>query len=435
MRQHRYVIPRSRSDLDVNASEIDVAIIGAGPYGLSLSTRLTAVGVEHRIFGRPMQAWADMSPGMYLKSRVFATSIYTPSPGFDFKTYCMDRGLESDEPAAIADFARYGVWVQKQLVSHLEETNVVSLKLRDRGFELCLETGERIRARRVVNAIGLSYFERMLAELDHLPSELVLHTANQWDFSPFRGRHVVVIGAGQSALQAAALLHEHGADVEMCVRGDGVHFGGRVIESERSWLDRVRVPNSVLGHGRNNWLLQHVPMGLHHIREDRRVRYTQTALGPGGAWWLRDRVEGKFPVHAGLALREASISGAKVRLRFVTRDGGSSLMHTDHVVTGTGYEVNIDRISYLDPALATSIDRVLRAPRLSRHFESSVRGLFFVGPASAFSFGPLYRFVAGADYTTRVVSRRLARTQGRAPARVWSSDVQDDRLLAAPGQQ
>src|SRR5205085_89196 len=56
-------------------SATDVAIIGAGPYGLSLAAHLRSRGVRFGIFGKPMQAWLDMSPGMYLKSFNYAVSI------------------------------------------------------------------------------------------------------------------------------------------------------------------------------------------------------------------------------------------------------------------------------------------------------------------------------------------------------------------------
>src|SRR6516165_1462268 len=57
-------------------SEVDVAIVGAGPYGLSLAAHLQALGVEYRVFGRPMDTWRHHMPeGMLLKSDGFASSL------------------------------------------------------------------------------------------------------------------------------------------------------------------------------------------------------------------------------------------------------------------------------------------------------------------------------------------------------------------------
>jgi thioredoxin reductase len=386
--------------------ETNVAIIGAGPYALSLATHLKARSIEHRIFGAPMQAWADMPVGMHLKSLGFATSIPVPQSGFDLPGYCMAQGVESVEPVALSDFIAYGRWVQRQLVPYVEEVDVASLSSRAGAFDITLSTGERVRARRVVNAVGLSYFARLPRSLVDLPTELVSHTAKRTDFSSFRGRQVVVLGAGQSALEAAALLHEQGARVEVYVRGSDVRFLGKTPE-HRPLLTRLRYPGNVLGAGLKNWAMQHAPMIVRYVPEERRVWFTRTHLGPSGAWWLHDRVVGKVPMHTGFDLREAVPEGTGLRLRFVDSAGKTRTVRVEHLVAGTGYEVDVDRIPYLDAALVSSVNRIVRAPRLSGHFETSVPGLYFVGPSAAFSFGPLYRFVAGARYTSRLVSRRL----------------------------
>ena len=412
-------------------STIDVAIIGAGPYGLALATHLSKRGVEHRIFGPPMHAWSSMSPGMYLKSLGFATNIYTPDPNNSLPDYCRARGLEDYEPIEIATFASYGAWVQRRLVPHVEAINVSGLRRHHDMFAVTLESDERVLAKRVVVAVGLSYFERMPQIFDGFSRELVSHTAQHGDFSPFSGSDVTVLGAGQSALQAAALLHEHGAQVRIVARR-GVSWGGRVLEDpDRPLLDRLRMPLSVLGHGRDNWVLQHIPMLMHYFPTDKRLRFTRTHLGPGGAWWLRERVEGKMPI-----LQETTILGVTTRNGKVVLDvqegnaTGREII-TDHVIAGTGYTADVDRITFIDPLLAKEIRRLERAPDLSRHFESTARGLYFVGPASAASFGPLFRFVAGAAYAAPVVARHLARRHypTAAASRHWpSSEVESARV-------
>jgi hypothetical protein len=81
----------------------------------------------------------------------------------------------------------------------------------------------------------------------------------------------------------------------------------------------------------------------------------------------------------------------------------------DHLVSGTGYEPDLDVIPFLDRALARRLRRIQRSPKLNAHFESSVNGLYFVGAAAAFSFGPLLRFVAGAEFAAPTVVRHLVR--------------------------
>ena len=98
-------------------------------------------------------------------------------------------------------------------------------------------------------------------------------------------------------------------------------------------------------------------------------------------------------------------------------DGDREIV-SDHVIAGTGYEVDVDRIPFLDPALCSSITRIERAPRLSRSFESSVPGLYFIGPSAAFSFGPLLRFACGAEFAAPRLARHLAHSAPKRPTPV-----------------
>jgi hypothetical protein len=95
-------------------------------------------------------------------------------------------------------------------------------------------------------------------------------------------------------------------------------------------------------------------------------------------------------------------------------------LEVDHVIAGTGYEVDVDRLPFLDADLRARVRRVSRAPALTRNFESSVAGLYFIGPASALSFGPLFRFVAGAAYASPTVAKHVVATRRRRHF-PWSS--------------
>jgi Pyridine nucleotide-disulphide oxidoreductase len=388
---------------------VDVAVVGAGPYGLGLAAHLVERGVEHRIFGVPMQVWRSMSPGMHLKSLGFATSISTPEDFLSLPEYCRAHGQEDYEPIPIATFGDYGLQVQHGLVPHIEETSVARLGYQGGFYNLSLETGETARARRVVVATGLTSFDAVPPPFDRLPRDLVCHTAQRGDFSELSGMDVTVIGAGQSALQAAALLHENGAETRLIARGE-VKWGWRgPRDRERTVVDRIKLPATVLGHGRDNWVLEHLPWLMHALPNERRLRFTHSHLGPGGAWWLRERVEGLVPVRSGVQVVDASSEGRKVRLTLCDADGGIDDLITEYVVLGTGYKVDVDALPFVDRRLAGQIARIERGPALNRHFESSVPGLYFVGPSSALSFGPLFRFVAGSNYAVPHVAAELAK--------------------------
>jgi cation diffusion facilitator CzcD-associated flavoprotein CzcO len=189
-------------------SKVPVAIIGAGPYGLSLAAHLAARNIEHRIFGRPMQFWsqlADAGGDRYLRTYCFGTNISTPDPGFAFADYSRPRGLETFEPCSIGDFASYGHWFQQTNVPWVEPVDVAHVAGQAYDFAVTLADGQRVVADRVIIAIGLTCFAYIPPVLASLPPALAVHTSAVTSFAAFKGRDVAVIGAGQSALEAAAL--------------------------------------------------------------------------------------------------------------------------------------------------------------------------------------------------------------------------------------
>ena len=391
--------------------KVSVAIIGAGPYGLSLAAHLAARNIEHRIFGRPMQFWsriAEAGGERYLKSYCFGTNISAPSPGYTFADHNRPRGLETFEPCSMQNFAAYGRWFQQNLVPWVEDVDVERLDRQTGGFVLTLADGSRCDADRVVVATGLSGFAHIPALLGSLPAALVVHTSGISSFAAFKGRDVAVVGAGQSALEAAALLFEAGARPQLLVREDAILWQTRVSR-ERSLWRQVRSPIVGLGTGPKAWALTNFPGAMHNVPDAWRTRFTKSHLPAEGAWWLRNRVENKFPIHRGVAVVEALEAGGRTVLTLRTAKGSfERQLLVDHIVAGTGYNIDVERLTFIEKKLRGAIARLERSPRLNGSFESSVPRLHFIGPASAMSFGPLFRFVVGAEYSARAVSACVA---------------------------
>jgi len=390
---------------------VAVAIVGAGPYGLSLSAHLSARNVEHRIFGRPMQFWSDLAEAggeRYLKSYCFGTNISTPMPGYSFADYSKPLGLETFEPCSIRDFAAYGHWFQQQIVPSVEPVDVSLVNRQAEDFTVTLVNGERFIAGRVVIATGLANFAYVPPVVASLQPALASHTSKIASFAAFKGSEVAVIGAGQSALEAAALLHEAGAQPRLLVREDSILWQTRV-SLKRSFWRRIRSPISGLGTGPKAWGLTHFPGAMHKLPATWRTRFVRTHLPAEGAWWLRDRVENRLHVHLGTTVVEAHETADRVLLKLRSaRDGRECELVVDHVIAGSGYDIRVDRLEFIHPKLRRAIERLEGAPRLNANFETSVLGLYSIGPTSAMSFGPLFRFVVGAEYAARVVSAHLA---------------------------
>src|SRR5271154_5012419 len=182
---------------------IEIAIIGAGPYGLSIAAHLRNSGISFRIFGHTMDSWrAHMPKGMMLKSDGFASNLYDPESALTLEKYCAERGIayhHTDVPVRLDTFSAYGQTFRERLVPNLEERSVASVARLPAGFLLRLDSGEELRARQVVLAVGITHFKYIPEIFAGLGSQYVSHSYEQHDLEPFRGRNVVVVGGGASA--------------------------------------------------------------------------------------------------------------------------------------------------------------------------------------------------------------------------------------------
>ena len=420
--------PVSSRVRDVLNHRSDVAIVGSGPYALSLASQLRARGVDFRIFGPPMKFWHDMPRTINLKSFAFATNIYVPAKGNTLPDWCRSHGKRHHEPCPMSTFAAYGMAMQSRFVPSLEPVQVVRVSIADGGFELTLESEERLFARRVVFATGLTGFSNVPGVLRSLPSDLLSHTFDLGDreYDRLRGKDVIVVGGGASAIEAGALVHEVGGRAQILVREAEAIFHETIGEGHRSLYERLRWPASAIGFGLKSRVLEMVPMGLHFVPEGPRVRFIKKHLGPAAPGWIKDRVVGKVPILVRTQVLAAERSGDRVRLRLRSEGEADRTVEADHVIAGTGYVADVDRLTYLDAGLRRQVRRVERAPKLSINFESTVKNAYFLGPVAAMSFGPLFRFVAGADYAAPALARHLA-----GPMRAVSSVL---RRFGRPGE-
>jgi cation diffusion facilitator CzcD-associated flavoprotein CzcO len=373
-----------------------------------------------------MHAWREHMPaGMFLKSEGCASNLSDPDGRFTLSRFCAEHGLAYGDyasPVPLETFARYGMAFQRRLVPEVEAAQVVELDKPGRAFELRLSGGETVSARRVVIAVGMAYFGYVPATLRALPPELASHSSRHHDLSRFRGRDVTVIGGGQSALETAALLREQGASARILVRRPSVVWNTVPTPDRRPLRQRVRRPVSGLGLGWRTLFYAQAPGAFHYLAEQARLRAVRTALGPAGAWWLRQRVDERLPVLLEHTVLGAETSGDRVRLRLGRPDRVGGELMTDHVIAATGYRVDLEALPFLRPALLARLRRLQRGPALSRDFESSVPGLYFVGLASANEFGPVMRFVFGADYTARRIATHLTEpSPGRRRVRAWGT--------------
>ena len=396
----------------------EVLVIGAGPFGLSISAHLSALDINHRIVGRPFDTWRTHMPvGMRLKSEPYASEISAPKPGFDVASYCKQQDIAYNhrvEPLSVEGFTDYGDWFTKELVPGVTDITATGLEAVAGGFLVNFADADPVSARQVVVASGVLPFAAIPGELGSMPPDLVTHTAEHHHLDKFRGRNVAVIGAGQSALETAALLHESGAEVQLVVRRPFVQWVDPNPETI-SGLGYVRRPVTRLCEG---WhcAFWNTPDAFRLLPRQVRITKARTVLGPAGAWWLKDRVDGVIDTLTSHRVRGAEQHGSGVRL---TLDGPrQSTLDADHVIAGTGFRIDLSKLPFLGTALRDRIETLAGYPVLSRSGESSVPGLYFVGAPAAVSIGPSARFIAGTHTAVRPLVKSVARRAraGLAPA-------------------
>jgi FAD-dependent urate hydroxylase len=388
---------------DAGDRACDVAIVGAGPYGLAAAARLRSLdGLDVRVFGEPMSFWAGMPQGMLLRSHWDACHIGFPSGDLTLDSYKAESGNEFGKPVPLDAFIDYGRWFQRTAVPDVDARRVAYIKSGPGGFRLQLEDGATLRAARVVIAAGIEAFTARPVVFDHFPPERVTHSSEHRDLGRFGGGRVLVIGGGQSALESAALLHEAGAGVEVIARKEQlVWLHGGTVQARLGRFKPIFYAQTDVGPAGLSRLVA-VPGLFRRLPRGVQAKLAHRAIRPAGARWLVDRLT-EVPITTARTVVGAKGTTSGVR---VTLDDGSQRL-VDHVILGTGYRVDVGAYGFLAPELVAGVRQVGGYPMLGKGLESSVPGLHFVGAPAAWSFGPVMRFVSGSWYAAAQVTAHL----------------------------
>lgn len=390
--------------------DFDTIIVGAGPYGLSVAAHMRAAGLPFALFGSPLESWRRFMPrGMVLKSERFASNLWDPDRRFTLARYCAARNIPYQavgSPLPLKLFLQYADWFRVNAVGESQDVKLTEIGRRKGAFTVRLEDGRSLTCRRIVLATGHMKFLVLPPEIENLPEPQVVHSTRLADVETYAGRDVTIIGAGQSALETAALLHEAGAHVRVLVRRSRVEWNAP--SKPRPLIHRLLEPDAGVASGWKSFAISELPRTFRWcFAPKKRHRFVAGSYGPSGSWWLKDRVDGTVDVWLDAQIQSATATGSQVQLR-ISRRGSPTDVLTDHVIAGTGFRVDIDRLDYVESALRQKVAREAGGiPALDAHYETSVPGLFLVGLATAPVFGPIMRFMYGAKHVGPVLTSRL----------------------------
>ncbi len=398
------------SSVTASPRAVPVVILGSGPYGLSVAAQLASRDVPFRIFGKAMATWREHMPqDMLLKSEPFASNLSAPGVDGTLERYCAEMSFPyspTGTPVSLDRFVSYANWFQKRFVPQLEQLDAVRVTEMAGEFIITLEDNSVVQARNVVVATGITWFRQIPKILAGLPDQFVSHSYDHRDAAAYSGKRVVVVGAGASAIDVASLFSEAGAVVQVLTRQPKINFHNP--PGQRSLFTRIRHPQTGIGPGLRSSFYCSAPLAFRRLPAPMRSSIVRTHLRAAPGWFMREKIEGKVAILLGQHLQSAAINNNLVELTVRDNQGTTSKLEADHVIAATGYAVDVSKVQVLDAALQTKVWHYQQAPLLSDNFESSAKGLYFVGPAAAHSFGPLLRFAFGAEWVAPRIARHFA---------------------------
>ncbi len=368
---------------------LDLLVIGAGPFGLSLAAHAKQQGLSVEVLGKPMGFWKDNMPrGMILRS---ASDWHLDADGRDtIEAFLAERG---QTPADVEPLARdlyldYAEWFRLRAGIEPRAGMVRALERTAKGFIATLDNVSFVEARNVAVAVGFANFANQPIELARmLPPSRWSHTSKPMDLAKFRDKRVLIVGGRQSAFEWAAILADEGASqVHLSHRHDSPAFA----TADWSWVN----PLVEAMAGDPGWF-RRLPAAEQEALARRLWTEGRAKVEP----WLEGRV-----MRGGVTLwpRTNPVSSEETAGGLaVTLDNGEVLV-VDHVILATGYRVRMQRVPFL-AELQHELASDDGFPVLDEHFQTSIPGLFVTSMPATRDFGPFFAFTIAARTSARLI--------------------------------
>ncbi len=328
---------------------LDVLIVGAGQGGLATAFELrrqrvrNVVVVDRAVRGRE-GVWRTYARMPELRSPKDYSGPDLGVASLTYEAWHLARHGRTDWEAVplirAADWADYLDWYRETLdLPVRNEVALVRIEPAPDHLRAHLETptgGQVLPCRKIVLATGQDGLGRwwMPPEIEALPTRLRAHAADEIDFEALAGRRILVVGAGASAADNAAMALEAGAaEVRMLCR--------------RAALQRVQPLRWLTFAG----FLRH----LGELDDEWRWRFMSRIIG------MREGIPKqsfqRMARHAGFRLVPgAPVLGAEVADDQAVLRTPKGAFAADFVIAGTG--IDIDPL--LRPELRDIADEIAR---------------------------------------------------------------------------
>ncbi|RXT07215.1 NAD(P)-binding domain-containing protein [Ammoniphilus sp. CFH 90114] len=363
---------------------LDLVIVGAGPYGISLAAHAQASGLTYKLLGKPMGFWRHkMPPEMFIRTQVDYIGLSDPHEQYTFAQYQKEKNIELTYPVSRTAWVDYAFWFAERNQVTFTEECVRHVNYKQGRYFVITDQETSLECKHLVIAIGLTHAEYIPNNLLHLKGKWLSHTNGYTDYQPFSGKSVAVVGGGQSGWEAAALLHQTGAKVDLIYRGSG-------YEPPVPQINRRQREIAPL---------------FYSFPVEQQKEISKEFLKATVTEFLLPLVEGKANQHPYSEVKEANILYDEDQVSLVLSSGNT--LKVDHVIAATGYRPNLYNLPFLT-SLSGEIKKESNGfPIVNQWFESSMPGLYFVGPLSSHHHGPSYTQIAGVWHTSHALIPNL----------------------------
>lgn len=378
--------------------QVQLLVIGAGPYALSVAALAREHGISSAVLGRPMGFWRENMPaGMFLRSgpdwHLDGAAVHT------LEAYLEEQRIRPDQvdPIPVGVFLDYAGWFQRAKGIEVREELVATLAKTGGQFEATLHGGGRIRADAVVAAPGIGHYASVPGWAASLPPGLAAHTCDLVRFDDLAGARVLIIGGRQSAYEWAALIREHDA-----ARIDIVHRHDVPRFERVSWgfIDaHVEQTVAVPGYWRN----------LPATEQDAVARRFWEVGRLTLEYWLTPRLA-RDRIHRWPGTEVTQVTPRGDGMVRVLLSNGTGLT-VDRVVFATGYRADLTKVPYLAGVLP-HVNMSDGFPVLGEAFQTSLDRLYVTGFSATRDFGPFFGFVKGSPAAATLIVRDLLSRNG-----------------------
>ncbi|MGB7291110.1 MAG: NAD(P)-binding domain-containing protein [Thermodesulfobacteriota bacterium] len=378
------------------SKHVNLLIIGAGPFGLSMAAYAKYHNLDHLLIGKPMSFWKENMPkGMFLRSgrdwHLCPQGIYTIDKYLETK----QLKPEDVEPLSLDLYLSYSDWFQEKTKVQIQESLVQRLDHSNNKFVATLDDCQTITASNVLIAIGFRYFKNVPTELaEIIPSKRFSHTCDLVNFDSLKGKRCLIVGGRQSAYEWAALLIENGA---AAVHVSHRHEMPIFTESDWSWV------NPMMDTMTKN------PGWFRNLEKRKRKEIEQRFWAEGRLKlepWLWPRIEREnikiWQSSRVVACKELPTGELEVKLDVEGR------LTVDHIILATGYKVNMENVPLLAAGNILSKMKIHEgSPVLDENFQSNIPGLFITSMAATRDFGNFFAFTVTAVASAKIIGRAI----------------------------